>query len=242
MNMTKNIIICLSLVISVIIGLSSCDNETTDGFTSVTTYAVLEMIGDGELYVEMGSTYNDDGCTATYKGEDVTNQIITESNVNTSEEGTYTVTYGVTNEDGFTPTVTRYVYVAKADNTPSVISNGLYTVQDGTFRKYKGSNTDFSSYKILIYQLSPGIFSISDFLGGYYAQYNGYGSDFAMTGTFQLNDDNTITPLTSFVPGWEDSLDYLKNSSVDSTTGEITYDLGYVGSSMNFHVILKFYK
>jgi len=238
--MTKNIIICLSLVISVIIGLSSCDNETTDGFTSVTTYAVLEMIGDGELYVEMGSTYNDDGCSATMEGEDVTDQLTIESNVNTNEEGTYTVTYSIANKEGYVASATRTIYVANADNTPSVISNGLYTVQDGTFRTYKGSDTAYSSYKILIYQVSPGIFSISDFLGGYYAQYNGYGSDYAMTGTFQLNDDNTITPLTSLVPGWEDSLDYLKNSSVDSSTGEITYDLGYVNSAMNFHVILKF--
>lgn len=238
--MTKNIILCLSLVISVIIGLSSCDDETTAGYTFVTNYASIEMNGDDQVFVEMGSTYTDAGCTATMEGEDVTDNVITENTVNTSEEGTYTVTYSITNEDGYTASATRTIYVANADNTPSAISNGLYTVQDGTFRTYKGSDTPFSGYKILIYQVSPGIFSISDFLGGYYDQYNGYGSDYAMTGTFQLNDDNTITPLTSLVPGWGDSLDYLKNSSVDSSTGEITYDLGYVGSAMNFHVILKF--
>ncbi|MCS2955955.1 DUF5012 domain-containing protein [Bacteroides thetaiotaomicron] len=34
-----------------------------------------------------------------------------------------------------------------------------------------------------------------DFLGGWYDQRAGYGPDYAMVGKFELNDDNTITPL-----------------------------------------------
>ena len=241
MNMIKNIILSMSLVISVIIGLTGCDEETTDGFTSVTYYAALEMQGDETVYVNLGDNYEDAGCTAVMQGEDVTDQIIVESNVNTSVGGEYTINYNISNVDGFSSSASRTVYVF--DTTPSVISNGFYTVQDGTNRIYTdddgvATKTDFSGYMLLIYQVSPGVFSISDFIGGYYAQFKDYGSDYAMTGTFQLNEDNTITPLSSLVPGWGDSLDYLKDSSVDPSTGEITYDLGYA-SSMNFHVILK---
>jgi len=33
-----------------------------------------------------------------------------------------------------------------------------------------------------------------------------YGPDYAMVGKFELNDDNTITPLESYVAGWGDSI------------------------------------
>jgi len=240
--MAKNIILSFSLVLSVIIGLSSCDNETTDGLTSITYYATLEMQGEDTVYVSLGDDYEDAGCTAVMQGEDVSDQIVTVSNVDTNTGGEYSVTYSVTNEDGFSSSVSRVVFVF--DTTTSVISNSFYTVQDGTSRTYTDSDTgestttEFSGYSILIYQTSPGVFYISDFLGGYYDKYKDYGSAYAMTGTFQLNEDNTITLISSSISAWGDSLDYIENGKVDPSTGEISFDLSYAGV-ITSHIILK---
>ena len=69
------------------------------------------------------------------------------------------------NEDGFAKTFTRTVYVA--DNTASPLKSGIYTVAEGS-KRTAPSVVAFSGYEIVIFQMEPGIFYISDFLGGWY--------------------------------------------------------------------------
>nr|WP_310504648.1 BT_2262 family domain-containing protein [Bacteroides faecis] len=96
----------------------------------------------------------------------------------------------------------------------------------------------FSGYEIVILQMEPGIFYISDFLGGWYDQRAGYGPDYAMVGKFELNDDNTITPLESYVAGLGDSMDQMTNTLLDPATGTLKWTVAYAGQ-LSFDIIVK---
>ena len=78
-------------------------------------------------------------------------------------------------------------------------------------------------------QIAPGIYEISDYLGGYYEQGRGYGSAYALTGYLKLNADNTIEALTGYVAGWGDSYNSVENGIYDAATGEISFDVDYAG-------------
>lgn len=69
---------------------------------------------------------------------------------------------------------------------------------------------------------APGIFYVSDMMGGYYDQKAGYGSSYAMTGYFQLLADNSLVLLSSSVEGWGDSATGFKDGKYDPATGEIS--------------------
>ena len=88
-----------------------------------TTVPVITLVGDAEITVEVGSTYTDLGATASdnYDG-DITTDIVTVNNVDTSVIGSYTVTYNVTDSmlEMLLQEVTRTVSVT--DTTVPVIT------------------------------------------------------------------------------------------------------------------------
>ena len=61
-----------------------------------TTVPVITLVGDATVTIEAGTTYTDDGATASdnYDG-DITDSIVTATTVDTSVVGSYTVTYDV---------------------------------------------------------------------------------------------------------------------------------------------------
>lgn len=66
----------------------------------------------------------------------------------------------------------------------------------------------------------------------------GYGPDYAMVGKFELNDDNTITPLESYVADWGDSMDQMTNTLLDPATGTLKWTVAYAGQ-LSFDIIVK---
>ncbi|PPL04655.1 BT_2262 family domain-containing protein [Parapedobacter indicus] len=233
--MKSKVIIFAALVLAGI-GFQSCEKETTAGFTDITIYPVLEVLGDPIVVVNKGESYEDAGTHAELDGEDVTGDVVVRSDVNTDEVGIYSVNYSITNADGFTVTGARTVYVT--DPTPSVITPGLKTVSVGTNRSGGGAVTAYSGYPVVILQTEPGIFYITDYFGGYYEVRAGYGPAYAMKGSFKLNADNTLSLIESGVDGWGDSLDDLSSASVDPGTGAIRFTASYAGT-YNFNVILN---
>lgn len=224
--------LCLSMT-----ALTSC-NDDNDQLTDsrLTYYPVLEIQGDEFLQVPIGSTYNEQGCKATLNGEDYTSNVRTEGSVDSNQAGLYYITYSATNPDGFTVSATRTVAVC--DPTITTDISGTYTTQDGSYRNYNGTITNYAGYSVKIKKAAPGIFYVSDFLGGWYDQRAGYGSAYAMTGYFQLLADNSLVQLSSYVAGWGDSADYCEGAKYDPATGTISYVVGYAGI-MAFNVILK---
>ena len=78
------------------------------------------MNGESFVKVNVGGSFNDPGCVATMGGEDVTDQIQVNSNVDTSKPGFYNVNYVVYNDDGFPASASRTVMVVDPNNFAGV--------------------------------------------------------------------------------------------------------------------------
>ncbi|WP_439185600.1 BT_2262 family domain-containing protein [Carboxylicivirga taeanensis] len=229
------------LLFLVVLGLAgsfiSCDDDTTGGLTGITYYPVITLEGEQSMIVGLNEPFVDPGYSADLNGEDITGDVVVDSNVDVTKAGLYTIRYSAVNEDGFERAVVRDIYVA--DLTPSPIETGYHAVLEGTHRIYDGSKrTDYSGYDILFLQTEPGVFYVSDLMAGYYDQRVGYGSNYAMNGYIRLNDDNTIELISSSVPGWGDEADYMADGVFNPATGQISWTISYVGGLIIFNVIL----
>ena len=225
----------------VLLGFTSC-NDDNDELTDsrLTYYADLQMQGDEFMLVPVGSNFVDPGCTGTLAGEDISNKIIIDGadDVDPNTVGFYYITYSAVGSDGYPASVERTVCVYDPSVTTDI--SGVYTLQAGSYRYWfsSGAIVQFSGFPISIEMAAPGIFYISDMMGGYYDQGVGYGSRYAMNGYLQLTPDNEILALSGIVPGWGDSYDDFYDGKYDPETKTVTYDMDYAGSMM-FHIILS---
>jgi len=235
--MIKNKILLFLVVFGLAGGFMGCDDDTTEGLTGITYYPVITLEGEQSIIVGLDDPFVDPGYSADLNGEDITDDVVVDSNVDVTTAGLYTIEYSAVNEDGFERAVVRNVYVA--DLTPSPIRTGNHKVLEGTHRIYDGSTrTDYSDYEILFLQTEPGVFYVSDLMGGYYDQRAGYGSNYAMNGYIRLNEDNTIELISSEVPGWGDEADYMANGVYNPATDQISWTISYVDGKIIFNVIL----
>lgn len=212
---------------------SACgDKEYTD--TKVTHYVSYELTG-GETYaIPVGTTYSDPGFKAYEGTKDVTGSVVVSGTVDGNKVGFYPVTYSAVNTDGFSRSVTRNVFVYNPDI--SVDLSGSYTVGSGSYRLRGATTTAYSGQTITLTKVAPGMFYISDWIGGYYDQRAGYGSSYALYGYLGLNADNTISGLYGFIKGWGDSFSDV-TGTYDPATGSVSMVVTYAG--MEFHVILN---
>lgn len=227
----KNKLIFLTIIALAAIGFMSCDKDTTAGLTRITYYPTITILGDAVAAVNQGETYVDAGVYAELNGEDVSDQVEVISNVNTANIGIYTVSYKVTNTDGFSAVATRTVCVGNGAITTDI--SGTYATTATSYREVlsTGATVAFgNSYNISITRVTSGLFAVSDLFGGWYAQRANYGSSYAMTGYILLNADNTIDLLSSNVNGWGDSLDALSNGSYTPGNNKIHWDVTYAGA------------
>ena len=195
-----------------VITLASCDKDT-EGLSRITTYAVLEMNGESFVKVNVGGSFNDPGCVATMGGEDVTDQIQVNSNVDTSKPGFYNVNYVVYNDDGFPASASRTVMVVDPNNFA-----GAYLGES------EFGSRHYYNAPINITKRSDGTFLIDDLAGGFYCygRYPGYEPtyDFHLEAILQLNADNTIEVLAQGGWYWGDPMEDV-SGSYDPATGTI---------------------
>ena len=209
--MKKNIIYAMLLALGVIT-LASCDKDT-EGLSRITTYAVLEMNGESFVKVNVGGSFNDPGCVATMGGEDVSDQIQVNSNLDTSKPGFYNVSYVVYNEGGFPASASRTVMVVDPNN---FASSYLGESEFGARHYYNAP--------INITKRADGTYLIDDLAGGFYCygRYPGYEPtyDFHLEAILQLNADNTIEALAQGSWYWGDPMEDV-SGSYDPATGTI---------------------
>jgi len=235
--MKKTLLYGLALM-ATMFGFTSCsDEQHTD--TTITYYVVLDMQGEEFVEVPVGTTYTDAGCKAELDGEDYTSNIVTEGldGIDVNTPGLYTVTYSAVSPDGYSSSVERTVAVCDPSITTDL--SGTYTVQSGSYRLYNGSTKAYSGYTVTISKAASGIFYVSDYLGGWYDQRAGYGSNYACWGYMQLLEDNSLVCLSSYVNGWGDSLEDGFEGTYDPEAGTITWDAIYTTYPFVFHVILN---
>ena len=218
--MKKNIFYTMLLALGVLI-LSSCDKDT-EGLSSITTYAVMELNGDKLMKTNVGSTFNDPGCTATMGGEDVSDLIQVSSNVDTSKPGFYTVNYIVYNEDGFPASASRDVMVVDPNNFASAY---LSECEFGSRHYY--------DLPVTITKRADGNYVIDDLAGGFYCfgRYPGYEPtyDFHLEAVLQLNDDNSISVLQQGKWYWGDPMEDIQGS-YDPATGTVKLVMDFGGA------------
>lgn len=221
----------ISMLICSLLLMTACEKET-EGISGILSF---ELKGGDTYLSTLGEAYTDPGYRVTYKGEDVTNQIAVSGEVDPNTVGLYYISYIYTNPDGIKTTRTREVIVA--DPTVETDIAGTYLVMPGSQRLRAGVVTPYNGYNVIVQRIAPGFFSVTDFLGGYYDKRAGYGSMYACAGYIQLKSDNSITLLSSKVPGWDDSLSELANTACDPAAGTLSWDAHY--ANMIFTVILN---
>ncbi len=215
--MKKSIILALSVISA--LSFVGCKDVTSEGLTGITYYASMELLGDTEVWLEVGDTFEDPGCDVTLNGESVEAEVISDLDLTTP--GIYTISYSFTNDDGFSSASSRTIYVAAAGEA---IESGIY---------YTTSNTIIASAVVTagcpeyVLALGDGLYYISELIGGYWSHYVGYGANYGLVGYVQLNDDNTLDHVYSQVPGWGDTLNTWYGGEYDPTTGMLSWSLNY---------------
>lgn len=234
------------------LGLYSCDGTQTE--PHIQWYPVVTLEGDATIYVELGENFVMPGFTAvnTLTGEDATSAVKVliydaiagdyVSGIDTSSPGMYNVYY-ISSASEVNPAADYemykqrdiYVYDPTIETDISGYYNidmneSIYLANGRTFADLAEGYGNVSSCTIQISQLLPGFFYVSDLLGGWYEQIRAYGSRYAMTGYISLNDDNSITLLSSYIAGWGDGLDGMWDGEYDPETESISYETWYAGS------------
>ncbi len=203
----KNIlkVIAISLALFVV---ASCEEPET-GLTKITYYAQVDLNGDQYMYATLGEDFVDPGVTATMKGEDVSDMVVVNGEVNTQKSGIYNLTYTVINEDGFPASTSRCVLV----KDPADKYAGYYNVRTSeSARIYNGETTiynkkEYAEEPLIILNQGDGTYSINDLLGGWYWQRAGYGEEYCIAGEFEIANDGTINlTYNKMVGGWADEL------------------------------------
>ena len=225
----RQILIYFLMLCTAALVMASCSGDVRHTDTRVTHFIQLSVKGDGVVYVDAGMPYTDEGCSAELAGEDVSDKVVVDNPVNTSEIGPYTVTYSATNADGFPAYATRQVYVGRGVTG---------TVATGSYRQNAaGTVTNWSDLDIVMLTDGSGLYWVSDLLGGYYDQRAGYGPAYAMPAYLQVNADGAVDIAGGGqVPGWGDAYSDFRDARLDPATNTISYCVVY--ANMEFHVIL----
>jgi len=145
---------------------------------------VITVLGSNPDTISLGSTYTDQGATATDNVDgNITQNIISTNNVNTAATGTYTVNYSVTDGAGNVATTSRTVFVVSmpVDTVPPVITitggtpvtvfqNSTYTDQGAlAFDAYDNATTSATIVSNNVNTAATGtyfvIYSASDLAG-----------------------------------------------------------------------------
>lgn len=216
---------------------TGCEDITSEDPSKVTYFVTFDMSGDKLITIPVGQAYVEPGVKAMEGESDITSSMKTDGTVNSNVAGLYPITYTATNVDGFSSSISRNVIVYDPNITTDL--TGEYTVGSGTQRIYTdGSVTDYSGYKIKISKVKPGIFLVSDYMGGFYDKLRALGSRYTAVGYIKLNADNTIEGLSGDVAAWGDSISSLDNAKYDPATKQIYWSCKYAGMTFNVYLAL----
>ncbi len=231
----KNKLLYLVIFALAAISLASCEGVTTEGMTRITYYPELTLEGNTTLYLDKGTTFIDPGYIAILNGEDVTPQVQVTSNVDMSKSGVYSINYVIVNADGFASNARRMVIVTD----PNDPVEGIYFMDPNSYRVYNGAKVTYNGlYRVLVLNNGNGTYNVDDLLGGWYSQRANYGTSYAMQGRISVADDGSVTMLSSYVPGWGDSANFMADGMFDAATKCLSWMIEYTSNKMEFYVTM----
>lgn len=225
----KNIIFKSIILFTLVIVFAGCEKEYLDE-SRITYFADITIAGDETVFIASGSAYDDAGATATENGEPITVNV--SSDVDTDTPGSYTVDYAATNSDGFDKTVSRSVIVYDA------VGGLNQTDFSGTYSAnvVRNEAISYEGNTVTLTQIIPGIYRVSDWIGGFYDQGYGYGPAYGFVGYMQITESNEIVLLSMSNP-WGDPFDNgAYDTSVDPATSALAWTVSWLGGGYVFVV------
>jgi len=199
----------------------SCQDITTADVSHLTYYVDITLKGNAVMTVPVGGTFTDPGFTATEKGADVSSKVKVSGTVDASTVGAYTLTYSAVNKDGFPISASRLVIVYDQSTASSVDISGTYNSNILRTTTSNGTQLSRGPFTVTLKKIAEGVFSIDDMLGGWYAIGSAYGSSYAGSGYIALHVDNSISIISSTLPGWGDTIEFYQTSYYNPNTGNI---------------------
>jgi hypothetical protein len=225
----KKFLLSIIMVLPVLF-MGSCEKES-EGLTRITYYPLLSVNGSSAV-IGIGESFVDEGCTATLNGKDVSSEVQSSNNIDNTKYGAYKVNYIVYNEDGFSASASRDVFVTNGTNFAN-----LYLADS------KYGSRQFSGLPISIYDNGDGTYTIEDILGGFYGlgrypQYIGSAYNFFAESVIALNPDNSISLVE--VGDWYFGV-YpitIKTGTYDPATCKITLALDFDGDPFSVSLVV----
>lgn len=152
--------------------LVSCSPEDTGNVSKITNYPEFTLLGDSVIFLNKGEEFVDPGVIAT-EGD---NEIPYETTVTGTYRGgttldtnvvdIYQIVYTAVNQDGFSGTASRTVYVIETGDLTTNIA-GLYT---STVFRNGTSSAQYTNMKyVIIWKKADGTYQISDAFAGWYS-------------------------------------------------------------------------
>jgi hypothetical protein len=193
----KNLIIYLMLV-AVLVG---CNNDLeTEGISRTTYFPEFVIEGEDFYVIPEGEDFVDPGVTVLEQGEpiDFTTTFVgrytgyTGTTIGTDPDQ-YFVTYNAVNRDGFAASASRTVVSVNTGDFVNSIE-GVYLASTT-----RVTGEAYEDLLILITEVEPGVFQVSDALGGFYTDGRALGDDYLTVGLeISVNDlssdDYSYTP------------------------------------------------
>ena len=219
--------------------LVSCSSDETGDVSRVTNYPIMTLNGDPIEFVTQGDAYNDPGATATEDGSEIPVETYIGSGtyygsagVDTSTSDQYFITYAAENQDGFSGSALREVWVVPPTGDLTTSIEGLYISNV----QRVGSDLQVGNEYIIISKTGTNTYNLSHGLGGYYDLGRGYGPGYAALGSVVTANDiasNDFSITDSTLPIWGYTVG-VTGFTVDAVNKTITYTgLASVGSAFD---------
>ncbi|MDA3798750.1 MAG: DUF5012 domain-containing protein [Kiritimatiellae bacterium] len=164
---------------------TACEKDvTTEDVSTLTYYVELQLEGEQEMVIPLGSDYTDPGFTAVERGTEVDDKVNVSGSVDNESVGFYPITYSVKSEDGWSTIKTRNVIVFDPEASAEDLS--------GT---YAGNYAQAYFGQATITKLANGFYAVSDFFAGIYIYDFGYASAYVAKGYMKMNSDDTFVGI-----------------------------------------------
>lgn len=141
------------LIVLLIAGtIVSCNKDKeSEGKYAITYYPDIEILGDRILSIVVDEEYIDEGAHVTENGEEI--DWTSSGEVDVTTPGMYTITYSAVNQDGFSKSDSRIVFVL-----PEEVDEAAPSLVGTYLRAANGRTATVTS-------VVPGVYSITDAWG-----------------------------------------------------------------------------
>ncbi len=199
----------------------ACEEKETEDISRETPVPHMELLGDNPVVVIKGAEFNDPGIygeSYTPDGDTIKNLEYSKlSALDTDVPGTYKITYEVENSEGVP------FYINRTVNVVDFTGYDVFELPTGSYSGYwTGTDGRLLGTGIQIQKITTGIYSISDLIGGLYAQYAGYGPSMAGPGILVINENGDLRSELGHSDGFGADIS-TSNMTYDAATNTISY-------------------